>query len=47
MTQPIEQAPAWVRGLLPSGEQRDALNAEAEAALEAVRRGDRSPGHDL
>ncbi len=43
MAQPIEQAPAWVRELLPSREQRDALSAEAQAVLEAVRRGDRSP----
>jgi hypothetical protein len=42
MAEPIEQAPRWVRELLPSPEEQAASHAEAEAALEAVRRGDRS-----
>ena len=42
MAQPIEQAPAWVRQLLPSREEREAQHAEAQAILEAIRGGDRS-----
>jgi hypothetical protein len=38
----IDQAPAWVRDLLPSSEEQAASHAEAQAALDAVRRGDRS-----
>jgi hypothetical protein len=40
--QPIEQAPAWVRELLPSREVREAQHAEAQAILDAIRGGDRS-----
>ena len=46
MAQPIEQAPAWVRELLPSREERAAQDAEAQAILEAIRGGDRSRGPD-
>ena len=42
MAQPIEQAPAWVRESLPSREEREAQDAEAQAILEAIRGGDRS-----
>ncbi len=42
MAQPIEQAPAWVRELISSREQREAQHAEAQAILDAIRRGDRS-----
>ena len=42
MAEPIEQAPAWVRELLPSREEREAQDAEAQAILDAIRRGDRS-----
>jgi hypothetical protein len=42
VVQPIEQAPAWVRELLPSREERAAQDAEAQAILEAIRGGDRS-----
>ena len=42
MAQPIEQAPAWVRELLPSREEREAQDAEAQVILEAIRGGDRS-----
>jgi DNA-binding GntR family transcriptional regulator len=42
VAQPIEQAPAWVRQLLPSREEREAQHAEAQAILEAIRGGDRS-----
>jgi hypothetical protein len=42
VAQPIEQAPAWVRELLPSREEREAQHAEAQAILEAIRGGDRS-----
>lgn len=42
VAQPIEQAPARVRELLPSREEREAQHAEAQAILEAIRRGDRS-----
>jgi hypothetical protein len=42
MAQPIEQAPARVRKSLPSREQREAQHAEAQAILDAIRRGDRS-----
>jgi len=42
MATPIEQAPQWVRDLLPSPDELAAGHAEAQAALEAVRRGDRS-----
>lgn len=42
MAQPIEQAPAWVRELLPSREEREAQHAEAQAILDAIRGGDRS-----
>jgi hypothetical protein len=38
----IDEAPQWVCDLLPSREERAASHAEAQAALEAVRRGDRS-----
>ena len=46
VAQPIEQAPAWVRELLPSREERAAQDAEAQAILEAIRGGDRSRGPD-
>jgi DNA-binding GntR family transcriptional regulator len=42
VAQPIEQAPAWVRELLPSREEREAQHAEAQAILDAIRGGDRS-----
>ena len=42
MAQPIEQAPAWVRKSLRSREEREAQHAEAQAILDAIRRGDRS-----
>ena len=42
MARPIEQAPAWVRKLLPSCEEREAQDAEAQAILGAIRSGDRS-----
>jgi hypothetical protein len=42
VVQGIEQAPAWVRDLLPSPEEQAASHAEAQAALDAIRRGDRS-----
>jgi hypothetical protein len=42
VAQPIEQAPAWVRELLPSREEREAQRAEAQVILAAIRRGDRS-----
>jgi len=42
VAQPIEQAPAWVRELLRSREEREAQHAEAQAILDAIRRGDRS-----
>jgi hypothetical protein len=42
VAQPIEEAPQWVRDLLPSPEERAAQRAEAVAALDAIRRGDRS-----
>ena len=42
MAQPIEQAPAWVRESLPSREEREAQDAEAQAIFEAIRGGDRS-----
>jgi DNA-binding GntR family transcriptional regulator len=42
VAQPIEQAPPWVRQLLPSREEREAQHAEAQAILEAIRGGDRS-----
>jgi hypothetical protein len=38
----IEQAPKWVLELLPSPEERAAGHAETEAALAAIRQGDRS-----
>jgi hypothetical protein len=40
VAQPIEQAPAWVRELISSREQREAQHAEAQAILDAIRRGD-------
>jgi len=42
VAQPIEQVPGWVRELLPSREELEAQHAEAEAILDAIRRGDRS-----
>ena len=42
MAQPIEQAPACVRQLLPSREEREAQHAEAQAILDAIKGGDRS-----
>jgi hypothetical protein len=42
VAQPIEQAPAWVRELLPSREEREAQDAEVQAILGAIRSGDRS-----
>ena len=42
MAQPIEQASAWMRELLPSREEREAQRAEAQVILDAIRRGDRS-----
>jgi hypothetical protein len=45
VAQPIEQAPAWVRKSLRSREEREereAQHAEAQAILDAIRRGDRS-----
>ena len=42
MAQPIEQAPAWAHQSLPSREEREAQDAEAQAILEAIRGGDRS-----
>jgi DNA-binding GntR family transcriptional regulator len=42
VAQPIEQAPAWMRELLPSREEREAQPAEAQVILDAIRRGDRS-----
>jgi hypothetical protein len=42
VAQPIEQAPAWVRESLRSREEREAQHAEAQANLDAIRRGDRS-----
>ena len=42
VAQPIEQAPAWMRELLPSREEREAQRAEAQVILDAIRRGDRS-----
>jgi hypothetical protein len=42
VAQPIEQAPAWVRELLPSREEREVQDAEVQVILEAIRGGDRS-----
>jgi hypothetical protein len=42
MARTIEQAPAWVRELLPPADVQAASHAEAQAALDAVRSGDRS-----
>jgi hypothetical protein len=42
VARPIEQAPAWVRELASSHRDLAAQRAEAEAILDAVRRGDRS-----
>jgi hypothetical protein len=42
MARDIEEAPAWVRDLLPPADVQAASHAEAQAALEAVRAGDRS-----
>src|SRR5512132_1512904 len=42
VARPIEQAPAWVRELASSHQDLAAQHAEAEALLDAVRRGDRS-----
>jgi hypothetical protein len=42
LAEPIEHSPAWVRELLPSREEREAQDAEAQAILDAIRRGDRS-----
>jgi hypothetical protein len=42
VAQPIEQGPAWVRRSLRSREEREAQHAEAQAILDAIRRGDRS-----
>ena len=42
MATPIEQAPQWVRDLMPPHAEQAASHAEAQAALEAVRRGDHS-----
>jgi hypothetical protein len=37
VAQPIEQAPAWVRQLLPSREEREAQHAEAQAGHQGRR----------
>jgi hypothetical protein len=42
VARPIEQAPAWVRELASSHQDLAAQRAEAEAILDAVKRGDRS-----
>jgi hypothetical protein len=42
VAQPVEQAPAWVRKSLRSREEREAQRIEAQAILDAIRRGDRS-----
>jgi hypothetical protein len=42
MATDISTAPQWVRDSMPSPAQQAASHAEAQAALDAVRRGDRS-----
>jgi hypothetical protein len=42
MARSIEQAPAWVRELLPQADVQAASHDQAQAALNAVRNGDRS-----
>jgi hypothetical protein len=42
VTRSIEQAPAWVHKSLRSRQEREAQRAEAQAILDAIRRGDRS-----